>query len=341
MQHYVPMAEYDVIATSIKLTSAKYDCCEHEYEDLRFKVELKRHPSYYINTAVTPSALLGVTAWCSFFMERTTAARSSARTAVVMTALLSQVTLRIVMTNKLPVSDQYTWMDIFSTGMLIFNVVALLEWVLVMWLVTCKFQKFHWEPAAQHAIVGPGWLKSPHESIYDDIRAEYEDVERAVATLVADEQGSQEQCYRDDEHDGPYARTTVPTLPDPVSPSVLHLQVNDMEGLGEAGYMQNRRDNCFLFSAPTPSLNTAQSDFGVGAGNGLNVLSKVSCCPTTTRRSVEFQMKITQRRQHFGIEPDGIGPQLAKKVDHAMRFVFFAVFTAFVVSMCMLGTFFN
>merc|ERR1712216_518987 len=76
--------------------------------------------------------MLVVVTFFSMFMDPNAA---PARTALCVTAVLTQVVLRIPIADQIPVVSYSTWIDRYVTGCLVFSMVALLEYCLVSHLI--------------------------------------------------------------------------------------------------------------------------------------------------------------------------------------------------------------
>ena len=115
-----------------------------------------------------------------------------ARTAVVMTTLLAQITLRVATLNKIPVTESSTWIDSFQAAvrdrsngescaltwplqLLTLTFATVVVWVFIIWLTNTRFKRFAWEPAATHAWEPdcPWWVGKcrQREGVYDDLMA--------------------------------------------------------------------------------------------------------------------------------------------------------------------------
>jgi len=64
-----------------------------------------------------------------------------ARTAVVMTALLSQITMRIVVSRNMPMTKTHTWLDEFQMVILYMNAIGVLFWVAVAYFQMMGIQR--------------------------------------------------------------------------------------------------------------------------------------------------------------------------------------------------------
>jgi len=139
--------EWDLRGTSATLSKSYHPCCTTPFDNVIFGIDIKRRPAYYVNQAILPGMILALCAYGTFYMDRMRAV--PARTTVLMTSMLSQVTLRVVVSNKVPVQPVSTWLERYQLVLLLFNTVALFEWIWIIWLNSSLFKMRPWEPSAK------------------------------------------------------------------------------------------------------------------------------------------------------------------------------------------------
>ena len=104
--------EIDIPGSTSALSQGTFDISLQSFSQLRIELQLKRFASQYTWSVVLPSGLLAWTGWFSFFMPRIS--HLGARTAVVMTSTLSQITLKISSAKNVPMGTT-SWLSQFTT----------------------------------------------------------------------------------------------------------------------------------------------------------------------------------------------------------------------------------
>jgi len=296
----------------------EYSCCPDPYEDVEFSLVLQRHPEFYLQESVFPGILLVICSWSSFWMNRENGI--GARTAVVMTSLLAQITLRVVAAGKIPIASEQTWLEKFQTMLLCFNAFALVAWVFVMWLCKSRWQRHRWEPASQHDWDPPKWLQptmTHYADIISDIRNEEHKERTGMLTWAV-------ASWRINAiHGGGH-------LPLELEAIGVNIHINAANPL--AGHCRHNETETFLGAKPK------QEGIEVVQPSKLRILTQ---CRDTLEmflhsksvqeclRKERLQKRITDRRRVYGksaAQMDGPGPILAKYVDHTLRVLYLFVF---------------
>jgi len=207
--------EWDLKSNSASKGSAYSNSAYHSYSNsafdtVIFAIELQRRPAYYINQAILPGMILALCAYGSFYMDRLKSV--PARTTVLMTSMLTQVTLRIVVSNRVPVMPESTWLERYQLDLLLFNTVALFEWIFVIWLISSLFKMRPWEPAAIHhkqTIDLPWPLRSGTRQCSpacDDLQerlALLREMKEELADTDGEEMSSEQGVVHSGEHEAP------------------------------------------------------------------------------------------------------------------------------------------
>jgi len=126
---HILMPEWTIGSRKMTVSDKYYTGYPDPYQTSTFTLEIKRNSRYYMDQLVWPAVILAMVAYLSFWMNRNVL---PARTTVCMTSTLAQVTLRIVVSSKLPVT--MTWLDQFLGRMLWVHCFALLEFVMVQYI---------------------------------------------------------------------------------------------------------------------------------------------------------------------------------------------------------------
>jgi len=310
--------EWEVKGTAAVIHTMEYSCCPDPYEDVEFSLVLQRHPEFYLQESVFPGILLVICSWSSFWMNRENGI--GARTAVVMTSLLAQITLRVVAAGKIPIASEQTWLEKFQTMLLCFNAFALVAWVFVMWLCKSRWQRHRWEPASQHDWDPPKWLQptmTHYADIISDIRNEEHKERTGMLTWAV-------ASWRINAiHGGGH-------LPLELEAIGVNIHINAANPL--AGHCRHNETETFLGAKPK------QEGIEVVQPSKLRILTQ---CRDTLEmflhsksvqeclRKERLQKRITDRRRVYGksaAQMDGPGPILAKYVDHTLRVLYLFVF---------------
>ena len=124
--------EFVMQKADVSAQATKYACCADKFQTVTYSFYIERKSHYYVAQAVVPAVLMAFVTYGSFFMNR---AVGPARTAVCMTAILMQITLRIVTSKWIPVSGKQMWLEQFQSGLLYCNILGLVEWMFVQYLI--------------------------------------------------------------------------------------------------------------------------------------------------------------------------------------------------------------
>jgi len=310
--HMNKSPEWELIKSDVVIHSVKYNCCPLPYEDITFSLLIERHYEWYFLQMILPGFLLAVVAWFSFWMDRN--AGRPARTAVCMTSLLSQITLRVVVSSRVPVTKDSTMLEGFQTVMLMFNFLALAVWVLIIWLCTSKYRRARWEPASAHSWQPTGWLSclDRNQGVFKDLLTEASSESREATTKPR-----------------PLDLMTSPRSHNLNMPQSSNNVAQSLDGTDEGEYIENR--NFCLFGIDSCNLNlpTKKDDWpetSEQAGVSLSDNPSEEAWETEIKQRKwegELQESIKRRRQAFELNNIGPSALLAVQIDHFMRIFFF------------------
>ena len=101
------------------------------WESVTFSMVVSRISTYYTAQVVMLGVLLAIVTWFSFFMDRIV---QPPRTALTMIALLSQITLRVVVSKHIPQTNQQTWIEGYQSALLLMNFIGVACWVIIIFL---------------------------------------------------------------------------------------------------------------------------------------------------------------------------------------------------------------
>jgi len=278
--------------------------------------------------------MLAFISYTSFFMNRNDG--TPARTAVVMTTLLAQITLRIVVSQKIPISRERTWLETFQGLLMFFNFTAVVVWVFILWLIQCKYKRHRWEPAATHDWDPPKFLKTTrhlYEDILDDIAVEKGKRTKALFQRVLNSWRVNVVRHWGVEGIGPHARFEGCTLPKLLSDDPKDEYQSPMSFFTSgsaapwAGTFLDRHvpGQQFQDKPSDDHARTVVRSANRALSGRIAIEAMLNVKSTAVRECLEdakLQKRIKERRHTYTLLPDGPGPVLAKKIDLCMRVIY-------------------
>ena len=292
---------------------------------------VSRISTHYTAQTIFPGLLLAIVTWFSFFMDKIV---QPPRTALTMTALLSQITLRVVISNHIPQTNQQTWIEGYQSALLIMNFIGVACWVIVLFLHQSILKHHAWEPISKHTVRAPRYLRTRGfvPVILKDL--EEEGMKRQGILRMA--------AFADSEPDTNNLKLLVRQWHATATGSELSLIVDSS--------FQHPGDN-----SVTPQGEIQNHFGGIGMdlvgpkGNPVNSMkmptdanNSKENAPTLrdtklhedvlhlTPQDIAFQDRINARRKTFenrGV--DGPGPRLAMVIDKTMRVLYIVTLGVF------------
>jgi len=355
---FVPPTEWKFDRDDTVLNSVLYNCCPNPYKDATFSIYMTRNSMYYVGQAIIPGLIFAVAAWGSFFMSRFEGI--PARTAVLMTGLLSQVTLRVVVGNKIPVMEKSCWLETYQLYLLIFNACALFEFIIVQFLCTGWLKTMWWEPASIHSWKLP-CLTARRNWAYADIRDRLERLEAGedleplmnekvtliekpaavqlpVAVAQAGVERAPEPAAENNQlhaHDNTLHDRDAVLLNAGISspaPGAIVVPLNHASSTENTQYVATenvvrKEATSNVFDFGFGCLNPSASGSGKGSGAGIETEmmptpdADAAAALKLNKMKAGIQADLRGRKVAFGLH-DGPGPQLAMRLDQFMRVVY-------------------
>ena len=102
--NYIKSSEWEITSTKRKLRRNKYACCPHPFVDIKYTINLKRKPLYYVYSVIAPCIIQMVIILFTFFLPPD----SGERIGVVITVLLVFAVYLEVLSNFLPKTSTET-----------------------------------------------------------------------------------------------------------------------------------------------------------------------------------------------------------------------------------------
>ena len=99
-----------------------------ENSGLRYTIEMKRDPYFYMTYYVVPSVLFVIISYCSFWIDKHAA---TARCSLAITTILITINFSNGLNNVLPPIDYEVWMEEYFKGILIFTCFAMFEYAVL------------------------------------------------------------------------------------------------------------------------------------------------------------------------------------------------------------------
>lgn len=99
-----------------------------ERSALRFTLQIKRDPYFYMVYYIIPSIIFVVISYCSFWISQESV---TARCSLAITTVLITINFSNGINNIIPPIEQSVWLETYFTGILIFTCFAMLEYAIV------------------------------------------------------------------------------------------------------------------------------------------------------------------------------------------------------------------
>ncbi|XP_048584034.1 neuronal acetylcholine receptor subunit alpha-10 isoform X2 [Nematostella vectensis] len=101
---YSHNGEWELVSADAVRNVVKYSCCPEPYQDLTYKIKIKRRSMFYVNNLILPCILLALLTGLSFLFPPETGERIS----LVVTVLLGMTVFMIIFTEAIPATSEAT-----------------------------------------------------------------------------------------------------------------------------------------------------------------------------------------------------------------------------------------
>lgn len=146
--NYINSSEWDLADVTSEIKSSKYMCCPNPFVDVRYTINLRRKPMYYVYSVVVPCIIQMVIVLFTFFLPPD----SGERIGVVITVLLVFAVYLEVLSSSLPKTSTST------PALSRFYIAAMAESACSL-IATCLVLIIHFKGAEKGVGPMPYWLR--------------------------------------------------------------------------------------------------------------------------------------------------------------------------------------
>lgn len=127
VSNYQENEEWKLISYSSVINSKKYECCEEEYQDITFKIVIRRRSEYYNLNIIFPGFMTASLMIISLLIPHSTGERVSFAT----TIMLSVIVFLLILSDNLPKTSKNPLISYMFVGLLMISLLILFVVIII------------------------------------------------------------------------------------------------------------------------------------------------------------------------------------------------------------------